>query len=162
MAHIEVAPLTERLSEEEIEELAAALASAGAPKLPAAGDGVELTVAEGIDEDVLDDFLDRLDALEAACDIYLPTEFEGCVSVGDMQVGSTAHLLEALEELKDELLIDADEDEDDEDEEDDDDEDETSDDASEIMEAKLKSLWKLFHTGATEATNRHLPLHIVG
>ena len=158
MADIEVQPLAERLSDEEIEELAGALESVGAPRLPRVPEDMELTIAEGIDDKVLEDLLDRLEALDAACDIYLPIEFDGPVQVGDLSVGSLPALLEALDELKDELSVDEG-DADDEDESDEADEDEDADD---VLAGKLRAMWKLVWKGATEATERVLPLHLVG
>ena len=153
MADIEIQPLGERLSDDEIAELAAALESAGAPRLPRTVDDMELTVAEGLDDKVFEDLLDRLEALDAACDIYLPIDFEGPVQVGDLTVGSVPSLLEALDELKAELSIDEDE----SDEEDDDDNQD-----EDLLAGKLRAMWKLLHQGATEANERLLPLHLVG
>lgn len=151
MAVIEIQPLTERLSDEEIEELAEALETVGAPRLPRSGEGNQLTIAEGVDEDVLDELLDKLEEYDAACEIYLPAEFEGRVAVGDMQVGSLIALVDALDGLHDELFGDDDDDEDEEDDEDD----------SEVEVAELRKVWKLVLDGANEALDRSLPLHLV-
>lgn len=144
MAVIEIQPLTERLSDEEIEELADALETVGAPRLLRSTEGNELTLAEGIDEDVLDELLDRLEEHDAACEIYLPAEFDGRVAVGDMMVGSVSSLVDALEVLRDELAGDEDDDGD-----------------STVEAAKLRKIWKLLHDGANEALDRSLPLHLV-
>ncbi len=152
MAEIEIAPLSERLSDEEIAELAGGLEQLGAPRLPKATDDQPVPVGDRIDDDVLAEFLDRLEAHDLACEIYLPMEFEGRVEVADLRVGSAMSLLEVLEELKDELAIDEDEDEDD-------DEDELDDDDL-IMDAKLRHVWKLVYEGAHAALDRHLPLHL--
>lgn len=152
MADIKIQPLGERLSDDEIAELAAALESVGAPRLPRSADDMELTIAEGIDNKAFEDILDRLEALDAACEIYLPIEFDGPLQVGDLQVGSVPALLEALDELKAELSIDEDEGDEDADEE----------LADDLMAGKLRAMWKLIHHGATEATERLLPLHLVG
>jgi len=96
----------------------------------------------------LTEFLDRLEAHDAACEIYLPVEFEGRIEVGEMRVGSAAALLEALEEMKDELAIDEDEDEEEEEEVEFDD----------LLDAKLKHVWKLLYDGAQAAIDRHMAL----
>jgi hypothetical protein len=150
MASIDIQALSERLSDEEIEELTAGLEQLGAPQLPRAADDTAITIAEGLDEDAVAEFLDRLEASDLACDIYLPMEFEGTVEVGDLRVGSVQTLLEALEEMKDELTAASDED------------DEYVDDEEEepLTAGQLKQVWKLFFEGAQAAADKHLPLHI--
>ena len=150
MADIEVMVLAERLSDEEIEELAAGLEQLGAPPLPKAADDSSITIAEELDDDAVNEFLDRLEANDLACEIYLPMEFEGTVEIGDLRVGSSQVLLEALEELKDELTTAEDEDEEYEEDEED-----------EPLTAKqLTHLWKLFFEGAQVSVEKKLPLHI--
>src|SRR5262245_55895884 len=103
MAAIEIGPLSNRLQDDEIGELTRELETAGV-KLPPAGDeGTHVTVADGIDRDVLDEFFDRLETEDIACDIYLPVEFDDRVEIGDLRVGSAAVLLEVLAEIKDDL-----------------------------------------------------------
>ena len=157
MAEIEIMPLSERLSDEEIAELAAALEEAGAPRLPRESDEGSATVSDDIDDDLMTEFLDRLEAHDIACDIYLPIEFDGRVSVEDYDVGSAQALVDALDEMRDDLFTDTDEDEEDED---DDDLDMVEEDEEEILQAKLRGLWKLMHAGAVAALERHLPLHV--
>ncbi len=147
MADIEIGALNERLSDEEIVELVNGLEELGAPRLPKAADDTTIPVGDA-DDDALTEFLDRLEAHDAACDIYLPVEFEGRIEVGEMRVGSAATLLEALEEMKDELSIDEEEDEEDADDADYDD----------LLDAKLKHVWKLLYDGAQSAMDRHLAL----
>lgn len=149
MPEIEIGPLSERLSDEEIVELANGLEELGAPRLPKAAD--DSTVAVGdVEEDSLSEFLDRLEAHDIACEIYLPVEFEGRIEVAGLRIGSAATLLDVLEELKDELSIDEDEDEEAEEEE--------ADEADEMLSAKAKHVWKLLFDGAQGAMERHLPL----
>jgi hypothetical protein len=147
MAEIEIGPLNERLSDEEIVELCNGLEDLGAPALPKAADDSLHPVGDS-DDDALSEFLDRLEAHDIACEIYLPVEFEGRIEVGEIRVGSAATLLEVLEEMKDELSIDEDEDEDEDEEEEDDD----------LLDAKLKHVWKLLYDGAQGAMDRHQPL----
>jgi hypothetical protein len=152
MADIEIMPLGDRLDDEEIAELAGALEKLGAPQLPKASEELATTVTEGLDDDVLSEFLDRLEAHDAACDIYLPIEFDGRVEIGKVRVGSAPALLDLLEEMRDEIF--ADEDEDDLEEDDDYDED------AEILEVQLRRVWKVLHDAVSMAVERRLPLHI--
>jgi hypothetical protein len=152
MAEIEIGPLGERLSDEEIVELANGLEQLGAPRLPKAASDEVAPVGE-VEDEVLSEFLDRLEAHDVACEIYLPVEFDGRVEVATYRVGSAAHLLEVLEEIKDELSIDEEEDEEEEDE----DEDEAYEEDA-LLEPKLRHVWKLLFEGATAAMDRHLPL----
>ena len=154
MAEIEIGPLTDRLGDDEIAELRARMDRMGAPKLLEDSDE-EIASVGDLDDDVLTEFLDRLDGNDAAAEIYLPVEFEGAIEIGDLRVGSAQFLLDVLEELKDELVADEDEDEEEE-EDDDDDEDEDQ----QIHGRELKRAWKLFFDGATTAVQRKLPLHI--
>lgn len=157
MAEIDIMPLSERLSDEEIAELAAALVEAGAPRLPRESDEGSVTVSDDIDDDLMTEFLDRLEAHDIACDIYLPIEFDGRVSVEDYDVGSAQALLDVLDELRDDLF---DEGEDEDEEEDDDDLDAIDEDEEAILQAKLRGVWKLMHAGAQAAIDRRLPLHV--
>ena len=157
MAEIDIKPLDERLSEDEIVELSRAMDEHGAPRLPKVVDDHSQTVTEGLDDDVLTEFLDRLEVHDLACDIYLPVEFEGRLEVADVRVGSANALVDVLEEMRDELFADADEDEDEEEEEE---IDEDEDEDAALLEGKLRLVWKLLFAGATAAIERHMPLHI--
>lgn len=152
MAEIEIMPLSDRLSDDEVVELAAAMEELGAPRIPKATDDAAVTVAEGLDDEALAEFLDQLDAHDLACEIYMPMEFDGRAEVAGLRVGSAAVLLDVLEELKDELGIGADE------EPDEDDDDLVDDD--DLLAGKLKQIWKLFYDAAVTAMDRHLPMHV--
>jgi hypothetical protein len=153
MAKIEVAQLGERLSDDEIVQLAGKLEELGAPSLPKADDGTALTIGD-IDDDIMTEFLERLDAHDCAAEIYLPMEFEDVVEVGGLRVGSAPMLLDVLEEMRDELhVVD-----DDLEEEEYEDEDEDEDD--DIMMGQLRSCWKLVSAGASSAMDKHLPMLI--
>ncbi len=152
MAHIDIGPLIERLTEDEITDLKARLDRMGAPKIPDADDGEVVSAGDAIDDDVLTEFLDRLDGHDAAAEIYLPIEFEGAVEIGDLRVGSASFLVDVLEELKDELTS--------EDEDDEDDEDADEDGDERIHGRQLRRAWKLFYDGAQAGIERKLPLHI--
>ena len=144
MASIEIAPLSDRLTDEEIDELGGALAAASAPKLPKGDDGVKKVLSAGLDEDTLTEFMDRLEAHEIACDIYLPIEFEGRVEVGDLRAGSVVTLMETLAELKDDFNLESDDD----------------DSVAALIERRLQALWKVFSAGAKRALERKIPLHV--
>lgn len=152
MAEIEIGPLTDRLSDDEIAELARKMEKLGAPPLPRS-EAEPATLESDLDDDALTEFYDRLDSHEVAAEIYLPIEFEGSVEVAGMRVASASALLDALEEIRDELDVDEDEDEDlDEDYDEDEDED--------YLVAQMKVVWKAFYDGAHAALDRKLPLHV--
>jgi hypothetical protein len=156
MAELEIGPLTDRLGDEEIAELAAQMEKMGAPPLPHADDTQVATVGDGIDDNALTEFFDLLEVHDMAAEIFLPIEFEGSVEVAELRVASLPALVDVLEEIKDELDIADGEDEDDEELEEEDDEDEDR----RILDAQLRVVWKLFYTGAQAAMERHLPLHV--
>lgn len=152
MAEIEIAQLGDRLSDEEIVQLAGALEELGAPALPKSDDGTALSMGD-IDDDVLTEFLDRLDAHDIAAAIYLPMEFDGVVEVAGMRVASAVTLIDVLDEMKDELSVEEEEDE----EEEEDDEDEDDED---ILAGQLKMCWRMFYDSAHTAVDKHLPMHV--
>jgi hypothetical protein len=157
MAEIEIGPLPDRLTDEELRELGGKLEKLGAPSFKATEEGDASTVAS-VDGDVLVEFLDRLDGYDLACDIYLPLEFDGRVELGKHRVGSATALLEVLEEMKDDLAP-TDEEDDDEDDEDDDEDDDYGD--MKLIEEKLRRLWKVVYDGAHDALERGLPLYVL-
>lgn len=165
MAEIEIGPLADRLADDELAELKKKLEKVGA-LLGDEDDGGKTTVAS-VDGAVLLEFLDRLDAYDVACEIYLPMDFEGRVEVGDYRVGSAPALLEVLEEMKDELAPEDDDEDEDADADDEDDEDEEEDEedddysAMKLVEEKLRRLWKVVYDGAQTAVERRLPLHVM-
>lgn len=132
------------------------LAEAGAPPLEKADEHASHTIAARLSEEALTEFLDRLDAHDLGAEIYVPLEFEGRVSVGDYRVASSQALLDILEEMREELNVDADEDDEDEEEEDEDEEE----DEGTVIEAQLRHIWHLVADGATESIERNLPLHL--
>ena len=117
MADIEIGALTDRLSDDEITDLKARLERMGAPKLEG-GDEKDTVPIGDLDDDVLTEFLDRLDGNDAAAEIYLPIEFDGTIEIGDLRVGSVIFLQDVLEEMKDELVAEEEDDEDEEEEDD--------------------------------------------
>ena len=162
MAEIEIGPLADRLADDELAELKGKLTKLGVTSPSSEDDGGATTVAS-VDGDVLIEFLDRLDAEDMACDIYLPVDFDGRIEVGDYRIGSAAQLVEVLEEIKDELAPDEDEEDEVEDEDDDDEDEEEDDDyrSMKLIEAKLRRLWKVVYDGARTAIDLRLPLYVL-
>src|SRR5437868_10206656 len=157
MAEIELAPLSHRLDDDEMKTLARLLDEAGAPKVGKADEHSTHTIAARLSEEALTEFLDRLDAHDIGAEIYLPLEFEGRIMVGEYRVASSQLLLEVLEEMKEELDVDAEEEEDDEEEEEDDD---VEEDEGTVIEAQLRHIWHLVADGATESIEKNMPLHL--
>jgi len=156
MAEIELAPLSHRLDEDEVKTLGKLLSEAGAPPFEKTDEHASHTIAARLSEEALTEFLDRLDAHDLGAEIYVPVEFEGRVVVGDFRVASSQALLDILEEMREELNVDAeDEDEDEEEEEEDEDEDEGT-----VIEAQLRHIWHLVTDGVTESLEKNMPLHL--
>ena len=155
MAEIELAPLSHRLDDDEMKTLSKLLEEIGAPTAGRSDDHVSHTIAARLSEEALTEFLDRLDAHDLGAEIYIPLEFEGRVTVGDFRVASSQALLDVLEEMREELNVDAEEDDEDEEDEEEDDEDEGT-----VIEAQLRHIWHLVADGATESIEKHLPLHL--
>jgi hypothetical protein len=156
MAEIELAPLSHRLDEDEMRTLAKLLVEAGAPPLDKADEHASHTIAARISEEALTEFLDRLDAHDLGAEIYVPLEFEGRVTIGDFRVASSQALLDVLEEMREELSVDADEKEEEEEEE----EDDAEEEEGTVIEAQLRHIWHLVADGATESIEKNLPLHL--
>jgi hypothetical protein len=152
MAEIVIGPLTDRLSDDEIAELARQMEKLGAPTLPHADDSAVAAVGDTFDDDVLSEFFDRLEVHDAAAEIYLPIEFDGTCEVADLRVASMPLLIDVLEEIKDELDV--------EEEEDEDEEAEDEDDDRRLLDVQLRQVWKLFYKGAQAAMERKMPLHV--
>jgi len=158
MAEIELAPLSHRLDEDEVKTLSRLLSEAGAPSLERTDEHSSHTIAARLSEEALTEFLDRLDAHDLGAEIYVPVEFEGRVTVGDFRVASSQALQDVLEEMREELNVDAEEeDEEEEEEEEEDDEDE---DEGTVIEAQLRHIWHLVSDGVTESLEKNLPLHL--
>ena len=171
MAEIEIGPLHDRLSDEEVAELLKKMDRKGYGALPT-GDEKSLSFqGETVDSSALTDLIDRLDAYDAAAEIYVPVEFDGQIEVGDLRVGSLLALLDALEELTEDLEEEKDEDEEeakkeDEDEEDEADEDEQEDEDEDFVAVGRRSAVKTLKVLRTVnevarlALEKKLPLHL--
>jgi len=156
MSAIELAPLSDRLDDDEVKSLGKLLEQAGA-KLPAMEEHTTQTFAKRLSEEAMTEFIDRLDAHDVAADIYLPIEFEGPLTVGDFRVASAYALQETLEEMKEELAIE--DDDFDEDEEDEDDDSEELDEGS-VIEAQMRNIWQLVSDACSESIEKNYPLHL--
>jgi len=156
MSAIELAPLSDRLDEEEMKSLGRLLEQAGT-KLPAQGDHTTHTFAKRLNEEAMTEFLDRLDAHDIAADIYLPLEFDGPLTVGEFRVASAYSLQETLEEMKEELAI---EDEEFKDEDEDEEEDAEEVDEGSVIEAQMRNIWQLITDACSESIEKSYPLHV--
>ena len=158
MAEIELAPLSHRLDEDEARTLwPSSWPRRARPPSEKADEHASHTIAARLSEEALTEFLDRLDAHDLGAEIYVPVEFEGRVTVGDFRVASSQALLDVLEEMREELSVDAEEEDEDEDEEEEEEEDE---DEGTVIEAQLRHIWHLVADGATESIEKNLPLHL--
>jgi hypothetical protein len=154
MSAIELAPLSDRLDDEEVKSLGRLLEQAGS-KLPALNDHTTHTFAKRLNEEAMTEFLDRLDAHDVAADIYLPLEFDGPLNVGEFRVASAFTLQETLEEMKEELAIEDEEDEDEDEEEAGEEVDEGS-----VIEAQMRNIWQLVTDACSESIEKNYPLHL--
>jgi hypothetical protein len=155
MSAIELAPLSDRLDEDEMKSLAHLLEQAGS-KLPNMEDHTTHTFAKRLSEEAMTEFVDRLDAHDVAADIYLPVEFEGPLVVGDYRIASAFALQETLEEMKEELAIEDEEFEEEEDEE----EDTEEMDEGSVIEAQMRNIWQLVTDACGESIEKSFPLHL--
>jgi len=174
MASLEIGPLSTFLEDEEIASIRHALEQGGWPELKVSDDDTAL-IEGGLDDDMLADFMDQLEANEAGCDVYLPIEFEHVFEASGYRVGSAHTLLAALANMKDDLDIseddeneaeldtDTDGDGDDDFEDLDDDDADLADDEPGAMELKdehMRHLWRAFYKGASGAIASELVLRV--
>ncbi len=148
MPELRLVPLEEMLGKAQLKELAHQLADLGIDDIPLGDDG-ELDLDEVLTEDQLTDFMDRLEARDLACDLYLPVEFDGRLDIGHHGIGSAYALLDALVELREELDIDEDASEEDEEKLD-----------LEVIEEQLRFAWRTFFKAANMCIDKQIPLHI--
>ncbi|ACY15656.1 hypothetical protein [Haliangium ochraceum] len=168
MASIEIGPLSHYLDDDELVAVTNALEDADVSV--DIDDEADTRLMEGdIDEDIFADFLDRLDAQGAACDIYVPGDFEEVIEASGYSVGSAHALMLALDELRDDLASDDGDADDDDDEGGDDFEEFDSDEddfggggssSVHIQESELRHLWKSLYKGARAAVRDNVCLLI--
>ena len=149
MAELRLLPLEELFNEAQMSTLRQELSEIGVDGLPAANEE-DAELNEVLGDDALTDFMDRLEAHDLACAVYLPVEFEGTFSVAETTVGSAHALIEALEELRVELDIDEEGDADSEDDLD-----------LEVIEEQLRHVWSSFLRAANTCIERQIPLRVV-
>jgi hypothetical protein len=168
MATLELSTLSEHLEADQIKAVKKALAEAGAGALTG-DDHAETSVLDrNVDDDVLTDFMDRLDANDAAADIYVPVDFEDVIEVDGLRIGSTHALDLILDSLKEDFFVTEEDDDEDDDEDagDDDDEDddeadlEADDEEDSLKDVRLQHVWKLLSKGAKTATKKGLCLFV--
>jgi hypothetical protein len=166
MASLEIGPLSNFLEDDEIAAIRRGLKEHGAPALDEDADDARV-IEDDLDDDLLADFRDQLEANEAGGDIYLPVEFEDPFDAAGYRLGSAHALLIALANLRDDMGIDDEDDDEDEDVDDEDDEDEDEDDAFEddagaidLKDEHMRHLWRAFHRAATTAIARGVALVI--
>ena len=92
MATLELGSLSEHLEVDQIKAVRKALAEVGAPPLPADDHADAVVLDREIDDDVLTDFFDRLDANDASAEVYLPIDFEEVLDVDGVRIGSLVPL----------------------------------------------------------------------
>jgi hypothetical protein len=170
MATVELGPLSEHFEVDQIKALGRVLSEAGAPPL-SADDHADLVILDrDLDDDVLTDFFDRLDANDASADVYLPIDFEDVLEVDGLRVGSAHALVLVLDSLKEDFFVEEEDDEEESEEEEDeeyaDDEEEAADlfaedeDAVELKDERLRHIWRVMHKGAKSAVRKNVCLFV--
>jgi hypothetical protein len=155
MPSVEVGLLSDRIDEEEISLLQAAMEKAGVEPLPEADETAGGAVISGVDEDAITEFMDRLEGHDVAADIYLPIDFDGRIEAATMRFASLEVLVHVLEELAEDLEIDEANDavdlEDDE---------EFFASEMDLMQERLRVVWRAMFDGAREAQEHGLCVFI--
>ena len=174
MASIALAPLSKNLDHDELAAVTAALAESSVNLDDIDEDADPRVIEGGLDEDLLAEFFDQLDANDAACDIYLPVEFEEVIECGDYRIGSVQALQLVLDEIKDELFAGEDSPGDDDDDHHGHDDEfdafddgpagqfatDTMDDPSQLKDDAMRHLWQTVLKGARASIREGLCLFI--
>ena len=169
MATLELGTLSEHLENDQVKAVQRALAESGAPGLTVDEHAEAIVLDRDLDDDVLVDFFDRLDANDASADIYLPIDFEEVIDVDGMRVGSAHSLILVLESLKEDFFVEEDEEEEEEEEEVDYEEEEdeeggelfeADDDEPEVKDDRLRHIWRVIHKGAKTSVRKNLCLFV--
>jgi hypothetical protein len=103
MASIEVGPLAHNLDEEDLAAIEEAFEDADI-ELALEEDAESRLIDGDIDEVLFEEFLDRLDANNLACDIYVAGDFDDVIEVGEYRVGCASALIALLEELRNDIF----------------------------------------------------------
>ncbi|HET6611118.1 MAG TPA: hypothetical protein VFG83_03985 [Kofleriaceae bacterium] len=167
MASLELSPLSEHLDAEEIELVNGAITELGENELELDESIDPVVIDRDLDDDSFADFMDRLEANDAAADIYVPGDFEDVIDISGYRVGSSHALLLILEAVKGDFFVDEDEEQDDDEEIDfeamDEPDEEVSqpEDASmELKDEEMRHLWKLMYRGAKTSVTRKVCLFV--
>ncbi|HWM88721.1 MAG TPA: hypothetical protein VNO33_22880 [Kofleriaceae bacterium] len=169
MATLELGTLSEHLENDQVKAVQRALNESGAPGLAVDDHAEAIVLDRDLDDDVLVDFFDRLDANDASADIYLPVDFEEVIEVDGMRVGSAHSLILVLESLKEDFFVEEEEDEEEEEEEAEYEEDEEEDGAElfeadedevEVKDDRLRRIWHVMHKGAKTSVRKNLCLFV--
>jgi len=169
MATLELGSLQDHLDSDQLRALRTALSDAGAPALPADDHADSVVVERDLDDDIVNDFFDRLEANDASAEVYLPIDFEDIIEVGDMRVGSSHALITVLEGLREDFFIDSSDDEDEDDDEDfddealDDDDDDlfaSDDEDTDIGDERLQRVWHAMNKGARSSVRKNVALFV--
>ncbi len=157
MANVEVGKLSDHLTDDEVDDILAAMQKADVPPPPEGDESGARTVASGIEEDAMNEFMDRLEAHDLAADLFVPMEFEGLVEAGDLRIGSLGTLMEVLEALAEDLDI---EDPDEPGGLDDDDDELAFASELDMLEGRLRHIWQALFEGTHLALDHDLCLII--
>jgi len=177
MASIELCPLSTHLEDSEIDALEQVLSEAGSNPLDIDEDADSQLLQKEVDDDMLAELFDRLSVNDAACDVYVPPDFEDAVDIDGTRVGSAHVLLLALQELAEDLGSTDEDDDDEEDDEDDEDDEEYAeyeeedeypgsilgddeDDEFDLKEAELRRICKVLRQGARLCIKRGVAMFI--
>jgi hypothetical protein len=169
MASIELGPLSRHLEDEEIRQVNAVLDEADIHPGEPTDDSDGTVLGRDLDDDLFVDFLDRLEANDASCDLYAAAEFDETLRGAGYVIGSSHALLMVLEELRDEFFESEDEEEEAEDDGDYDYEDDLDDEYGgsadagpvHIKDEHLRQMWKIMYRGARESIKTGLFLFVV-
>ena len=154
MATLELGSLSEHLEADQIKAVRKALSEVGAPPLPADDHADAVVIDRDIDDDVLTDFFDRLDANDASAEVYLPIDFEDVLDVDGVRVGSLHALILVLDSLKEDFFVEEEADEEGSDLFEDD------DDEVEVKDERLRHIWRVLHKGAKTGVRKNVCLFV--
>ena len=176
MATIELAQLSDHLDADELTALMAALENEADEDIDLESEEDSHIVDNQIDDDIFEDFRDRLGANDLRADIYVPVEFEETFEIANREVGSTYALQLVLDSLREDFFIEDAENEDDAeiDEESEDfetaigEEDESGgllrpneDSGIEAKDAQLRHVWRLLYRAARGSLDTRLCLFLL-
>jgi hypothetical protein len=150
---IELRPVFDVFTNDEIADLEDKLKKLGAPKLSDHGGEDVEELAADLDGSALEEFKERLAEHDVDADMYLPIPFNGSVDCALGKLASAQTLLRALLEMRSDLELEDVESDEAED-------DETPEDADDGL-AKQQALWRLFSSGANRAVKRRQRLEVV-